>query len=167
MRSDNQGTRLSQSWHLDPKIQMKIPIGGYENDGRVTDAKCCSLLTFVQRRIKVIRITARFLLVVLCVYCVSFVLAADVMTSGPAVNLKSLLEEMTDPDSVARWPEPAFTCKQSSSYDRAKVAPDKPGWFANNDNTQYIRKEEADGRQESVMMEADGPGAIVRFWLTA
>ena len=38
---------------------------------------------------------------------------------------------------------------------------------ATNDNTQYIRKEETDGRQESVMMEADGPGAIVRFWLTA
>jgi hypothetical protein len=74
---------------------------------------------------------------------------------------------MVDVEAITRWPEPEFTCKQASSYDRQKVAPDKPGWFANNDNTQYIRTEETDGRKENVMMDADGPGAIVRFWLTA
>ena len=83
------------------------------------------------------------------------------------VTLDSLLREMADYGAVARWPQPEFTCKQASSYDRAKVAPDKPGWFANGDNTKYIRSEENEGRKEQVMMEADGPGAIVRFWLTA
>lgn len=81
--------------------------------------------------------------------------------------LDSLLQEMVDVESIARWPEAEFVCKQVSSYDRAKVAPDKPGWFANDDHTQYIRTEENDGRKEHVMMDADGPGALVRFWLTA
>lgn len=82
------------------------------------------------------------------------------------VSLDSLLREMTDFSSVARWPSPPFSLHQCSSYDRAKVAPDKPGWFANNDFSQYIREENHDGRTEKVMMDADGPGCIVRFWLT-
>ena len=86
--------------------------------------------------------------------------------SGTAVTLRGLLEELSDPDSVARWPEPAFTCREASSYDRARTGPDKPGWFANHDNSNYLRVEEHDGRRERVMMDADGPGAVVRFFLT-
>lgn len=82
------------------------------------------------------------------------------------VTLDSLLTEMTNFSAVARWPEPGFTCRQSSSYDRAEGAPDKPGWFANNDFSQYIRTEKNAGHAEQVMMDADGPGSIVRFWLT-
>ena len=82
------------------------------------------------------------------------------------ITLESLLREMTNTEALARWPDPQFNCKQASSYDRQKVAPDKPGWFANGDHTQYLRTEENYGRQEQVMMDADGPGAIVRFWLT-
>ena len=83
-----------------------------------------------------------------------------------AVTLESLLAEMTDYAAVARWPQPEFTCKQVSSYDRGTVAPDKPGWFANNDQNQFIRTEENQGRKERVMLDVDGPGCIVRFWLT-
>ncbi|HEY1789780.1 MAG TPA: hypothetical protein VGJ73_16650, partial [Verrucomicrobiae bacterium] len=82
------------------------------------------------------------------------------------ITLDSLLKEMTDSGAVARWPSPSFTLHQCSSYDRARIDPDKPGWFANNDFSQYIRKEHQDGRTEKVMMDADGPGCIVRFWLT-
>jgi hypothetical protein len=74
---------------------------------------------------------------------------------------------MVDVESVARWPLAEFTCHQVSSYDRAKVAPDKPGWFANDDHTNYLRTEVNEGRTEHVLMDAEGPGAIVRFWLTA
>jgi len=95
------------------------------------------------------------------------VLATHPASAGEPVTLDSLLREMVDVDAIASWPEPEFDCRQASSYDRAKVAPDKPGWFGNRDNTQYIRAEENEGRKEQVMMEADGPGAIVRFWLTA
>lgn len=93
-------------------------------------------------------------------------LAAVPAASGGPVTLDSLLREMIDPDAVARWPLPEFTCRQSSSYDRAKVAPDKPGWFANHDFSEFIREEHRNGRREQVMMDADGPGSIVRFWLT-
>ncbi|MCX6929108.1 MAG: DUF2961 domain-containing protein [Verrucomicrobia bacterium] len=82
------------------------------------------------------------------------------------VTLESLLGEITDYGAIARWPQPEFNCKQASSYDRATVAPDKPGWFANNDQNQFIRTEENQGRKERVMLNADGPGCIVRFWLT-
>ncbi len=82
------------------------------------------------------------------------------------VTVQSLLEEMVRPESVARWPAPEFTCRQASSYDRAERAPDQPGWFGNADNSQFIRVEEHDGRRERVMLDAEGPGAIVRFWLT-
>ncbi|RYD28649.1 MAG: DUF2961 domain-containing protein, partial [Verrucomicrobiaceae bacterium] len=82
------------------------------------------------------------------------------------VTLKSLLEEMTDYTSVARWPDPEFLCLQSSSHDRRTVSPDQPGWFANDDHTQFIRDETNEGRRERVMMDAEGPGCLVRFWLT-
>ncbi|MBI5833634.1 MAG: DUF2961 domain-containing protein [Armatimonadetes bacterium] len=82
------------------------------------------------------------------------------------VTVESLLREMTDYAAVARWPEPAYTCRQASSYDRATVAPDKPGWFANSDQNQFVRVETHQGRTEKVMLDADGPGALVRFWLT-
>lgn len=82
------------------------------------------------------------------------------------VTLESLLNEMTDYAAIARWPQPEFTCKQTSSYDRATVAPDRPGWFANNDQNQFIRTETNQSRTEKVMLDTDGPGCIVRFWLT-
>lgn len=83
------------------------------------------------------------------------------------VSLESLLREMTDAGSLAKWPTSAYTAHEASSYDRATVAENQPGWWANNDFSQYIRSEENDGRKEEVLMDADGPGAIVRFWLTA
>ena len=93
-------------------------------------------------------------------------LLAAAYSRASEVTLDSLLREMTDFSAVARWPSPAFTCHQCSSYDRSEVAPDKPGWFANNDFSQYIRAENHDDHKEMVMMDADGPGSIVRFWLT-
>jgi hypothetical protein len=88
------------------------------------------------------------------------------MSDAADVTLASLLKEMTDYSAVARWPQPEYTCRQASSYDRAEVSPDQPGWFANNDFSQYVRTEDHDGRKEKVMLDADGPGCIVRFWLT-
>ena len=86
--------------------------------------------------------------------------------SPATVTIKSLLSELTDYDSMARWPDPAFTVRQASSYDRARIAPEKPGWFSNNDNSNFIRNEQHAGHEERVMLDTDGPGAIVRFFLT-
>lgn len=82
------------------------------------------------------------------------------------VTLKALLSELTDPASAASLPNPSYVLKQVSSYDRKSVLPGKPGWFANGDHTNFLREEINDGRKEYVMMDEDGPGAIVRFWET-
>ena len=81
------------------------------------------------------------------------------------VSFASLLDEMVDRDRLARLPEPAYTCRQASSYDRRSVAPDDPeGWQANCDWSHFVRSETTGGRTEWVMLEADGPGCVVRIW---
>lgn len=86
------------------------------------------------------------------------------------VTMASLLGEMTDPGSVARWPAPEYKISQASSYDRKSVTPavaDEKGWFANGDHSQFLRTEDnGHGAQEYVLLDADGPGAIVRAWFT-
>lgn len=83
------------------------------------------------------------------------------------ITLESLLNEMIDRTAIAQFPDPMYTCKQASSYDRASVSPDQPGWFANGDASQFIREEMHGDRKEWVLMDENGPGAIVRWWITA
>ena len=89
-------------------------------------------------------------------------------TPRPVISTASLLDEMTDAQAAARWPDPPFTLKQVSSYDRSSKTPDNFDWFANHDWSNFIRTEKvktADGeRLECVMMDEAGPGAVVRFW---
>jgi len=100
----------------------------------------------------------RRMMVVMCA-------ALALMARGEEISVKTLLADMTDLGRLTEFPSPAYTCKQFSSYDRATTTPDDPKtWFANNDCGQYLRIEERDGRKEYVMMDADGPGAIVRIW---
>jgi hypothetical protein len=95
-----------------------------------------------------------------------FVLFFTVSAQAQTVSLSTLLDEMVDRDSVTRFPDPAFTCVQASSYDRAAKNPAE-NWFANGDASQFLREETNGNRKEWVLMDADGPGAVVRFWITA
>jgi hypothetical protein len=79
------------------------------------------------------------------------------------VTTASLIQEMTSLAGLAEWPNPPYTCKQFSSYDRKSKSPTED-WFANGDAGQYLRTETRAGRQEFVMMDAVGPGALVRIW---
>lgn len=100
---------------------------------------------------------------------VGILLLGGVSTSLKAqqrVSLESLLREMIDRSERARYPYPAFQCKQASSTDPATVAKDQPGWFGNGDCTHFRRTEQTARGTEYVMMESEGPGAIVRFWMT-
>jgi hypothetical protein len=93
------------------------------------------------------------------------VLAGSFGSSAERVTLDSLLDEMVNLAALAESPAPRFTCKQFSSYDRkSKTADDHDGWFANHDRGQYLRVEEREGRKEFVMMDAEGPGCVVRIW---
>ncbi len=91
-------------------------------------------------------------------------LCCGVLRGADTVSLSSLLDEMVDRTAIARFPEPAWTLKQQSSYDRNSKSRDE-GWFSNHDWSQYLREEENGGRKEWVIFDAQGPGAVVRWWL--
>jgi len=95
-----------------------------------------------------------------------FILAILFSCTNERVTLETLLEEMTDREAITYFPEPAYTIKQYSSYDRKSVSPEKNGWFANQDFTQFIREDTIQGRREFVLFDSEGPGSIVRFWMT-
>jgi hypothetical protein len=82
------------------------------------------------------------------------------------VTLESLLSEMTNRSSLTYFPENQFNHRQFSSYNRASVSPDSTGWFANADMSHFVRVEEINKRREFVMFDAEGPGAVVRWWMT-
>jgi hypothetical protein len=89
--------------------------------------------------------------------------SAGTATAARPITTGSLLDEMTDLARLAEFPAPGYTCRQFSSYDRASKSPTE-NWFANNDCGQYLRVEDRAGHKEYVMMDTDGPGAIVRIW---
>jgi len=82
------------------------------------------------------------------------------------INLESLLVEMVDKTTLTRYPTPYYETKQFSSYDRKSVKIGNPSWFANADRSQFIRTEKNKGKREFVLFDAEGPGSVVRFWLT-
>jgi hypothetical protein len=91
-------------------------------------------------------------------------IVVEVLPDDPApVTTATLLHEMTDLSGLALFPHPAYTCRQFSSYDRKSKSPQED-WFANHDRGHYLRVESNQGRQEYVMMDAEGPGAVVRIW---
>jgi hypothetical protein len=104
----------------------------------------------------------RFGVADLAMVLVSLTTAVHAADTGP-ITTRSLLSDMTDLVGLAEFPAPAYACRQFSSYDRASKSPTE-NWFANGDCGQYLRTETTNGRQEFVMMDADGPGAIVRIW---
>jgi hypothetical protein len=86
------------------------------------------------------------------------------------VTALSLLNELVDLAALARFPEPAYQARFASSYDRRSVTPrDANGWFANDDwassaRPNYLRVEKRGDRSEYVLLDAQGPGAVVRIW---
>lgn len=88
------------------------------------------------------------------------------------ITIESLLHEMVDRDAIATYPEIDWRLKQQSSYNRVSTSPDDSiGWFNNHDfnsnekDHNFIRIEEKNGQKEWVLMEHEGPGAIVRTWM--
>ena len=92
--------------------------------------------------------------------------AVSQVCAAQQIDFGALLEDMIDRTQIAEFPSPEFLCKQCSSYNRESVAPDKPGWYANADSSFFYGYEDVDGRREWIMMNVDGPGAVVRWWLT-
>ncbi len=99
------------------------------------------------------------------------------------VTFATLLEEMSNRQSLAQWNYNSnYKLVQASSYSRESTSsvtaiedgafrPQSgrdwgKGWFENHDFGQFIRQEVNSNRNELVMMEDYGAGAIVRFWAT-
>lgn len=98
---------------------------------------------------------------------IAFFPGSHIAAGESAVTFNTLLDEMTNLDALADYPKPFFTCKQFSSYDRRshnKADLSDDGWFSNGDACQVLRTETRNGKEEFVLMDAEGPGAIVRIW---
>src|SRR6185503_2556831 len=99
---------------------------------------------------------------------------AEARADPGEISVVTLLDEMADLGHLARLPTPPFRTTQTSSYDRRSRTPaDADGWFANddfitNDKPNLVRVETVtDGGNTSkryVLLDAVGPGAIVRIW---
>ena len=92
--------------------------------------------------------------------------------SNKQITIETLLNDMVNREALARFPEVNFKLKQESSYNRASKSPeDTVGWFTNKDfnskdsDHNFIRIEENNGQKEWVLMDHQGPGAIVRSWM--
>ena len=107
----------------------------------------------------------------------SLVLAWLLMLNGPdaftQVTTGSLLEEMTDLESLSRFPSPGYRTTQFSSHDRRSVSADLPGWFANSDGfggepipgfEEVLEAPGEDGIGRYLVCHVEGPGAVVRLW---
>ncbi|MBP5320096.1 MAG: DUF2961 domain-containing protein, partial [Kiritimatiellae bacterium] len=93
-------------------------------------------------------------------------LQCEVAPSAKGITLGSLLQEMADRERLSYLDVIPFTTRLYSSHDRGSTMPDKPGWYANDDHSQFVRTEEADGKKWGVLADIEGPGAVVRFWVT-
>ena len=86
--------------------------------------------------------------------------------SAGTITTETLLKELTDLRSLARYPSPEYELKQAGSYDRSSKLKGAPGWYTNDDWSMFDYVDHTDGRQEYVLMDTAGPGVIVRFWMT-
>jgi hypothetical protein len=115
------------------------------------------------------------------VFVILVVMGKAPLRADETVTLESLLHEMVDRTRQTKLPEPPYVAKAATSYDRESKV-NRPadglyvekkgrdwgkGWFANRDMGHHLRTEKNQGRTEHVLMEDQGPGAIVRWWSTA
>jgi hypothetical protein len=73
---------------------------------------------------------------------------------------------MADREQLTYFPSKSYLLKQVSSYNPASVKKDSAGWFANFDMSHFRGIAEHGGRREFILFDVDGPGAIVRWWMT-
>jgi len=82
---------------------------------------------------------------------------------GPVISFQSLLNEMGSRESLATWPKHEWKNLQASAL---KIeARHNPGFHANKAIGSFVRIEDkGKGQKEWVLMEHEGPGAVMRMW---
>mgnify|MGYP003750894907 FL=1 len=99
-------------------------------------------------------------------FCIVFCLNIAACGWAQTVSLGTLLDELVDPERLTRLASQPYRLLHASSYDRLTVESDTPNWYANTDWSQWQRVEQVEGRTEYVLLDCEGPGAVVRFWAT-
>lgn len=88
-----------------------------------------------------------------------------VLAAGPSqVTEESLLRDYTDFERLLSVPENRYYTGQFSSFDRRSTKPGEESWFANGDAGNFQAIERREGREERVLIDTNGPGAIMRIW---
>jgi hypothetical protein len=85
------------------------------------------------------------------------------ISRNDSITFETLLQELIDRSVVAEQPGTPYRLLRASSYERKSVGKDAECWYANEDWSNYVRKEVVNGKEEYVLMDQDGPGAITRF----
>jgi hypothetical protein len=86
------------------------------------------------------------------------------------ISVLTLVGEMGRLDHLARLPAAPFTSRQATSFDRRSRSPaDGDAWFANDDfvtdtKANLVRVDETPAGRRYVLLDVDGPGAVVRLW---
>ena len=135
-------------------IKIRAGISEDANDHFVLLARLNNLVLFMNR--------TSFCFVV----CIGLFLLLLNAACSTKITFESLLEEMVDRENSSYFPCQPYTHKQFSSYNPASVSPGEKTWFANFDMSHFIRVESNQGRREFVLLDAEGPGAVVRWWMT-
>lgn len=101
-----------------------------------------------------------------CLFVIAALINLCSIHAQEQVSMQSLLREIVDRKQLVEYPESIpYKAMQASSYNRASVSPDQPGWFADSDGVFCIRTEKnREGETEWVLMEDKGPGAITKIW---
>lgn len=101
-----------------------------------------------------------------CLFVIAALINLCSIHAQEQVSMQSLLRKMVDRKQLVEYPESIpYKAMQASSYNRASVSPDQPGWFADSDGVFCIRTEKSrKGETEWVLMEDKGPGAITKIW---
>ena len=101
-----------------------------------------------------------------CLFVIAALINLCSIHAQEQVSMQSLLREIVDRKQLVEYPESIpYKAMQASSYNRASVSPDQPGWFADSDGVFCIRTEKnREGETEWVLMEDKGPGVITKIW---
>ena len=100
---------------------------------------------------------------------VAFVVGVLVVTAaaqGDSFDYPALLNRLVDVNWLWQPPRVGERCVQFSSFDRRSLLgpKDHDAWYSNDDRGKYLRVEARDGKQEFVMVDAEGPGVVSRLW---
>jgi hypothetical protein len=96
--------------------------------------------------------------------------AAEPRLAVGEISVRTLVADMGRLDHLARLAPAPFSSRQATSYDRRSRSPnDGDAWFANDDfvtdvASNLVRIDATPAGKRYVLLDADGPGAVVRLW---